>query len=51
VKTSYKPTQWRGKSVVYASIDPAEQKKQTFIGIIALSIFFLGLILIVWLTR
>jgi hypothetical protein len=34
----YKPSQWRGKRVVYQSIDPAEPKRETirfvvFIGV------------------
>jgi hypothetical protein len=51
MKTYYKPTQWRGKRVIYASIDPAERKKQTVIEWVAVSIFVLGISVIVWLTR
>jgi hypothetical protein len=51
MKTYYKPTQRRGKRVIYASTDPTERKKQTVIGWVALSIFVLGLGTIVWLIR
>jgi hypothetical protein len=51
MKTYYKPTQWRGKRVVYASIDPAERKRQTVIGWVVISIFVLGIGVIAWLTR
>jgi len=51
MKTYYKPTQWRGKRVIYASIDPAERKRQTVIGWVVISIFVLGIGVIAWLTR
>lgn len=51
MKTYYKPTQWRGKRLIFASTDPAERKKQTVIGWVTISIFVLGLGVIVWLTR
>ena len=51
MKTYYKPTQMRGKRVIYASTDPAERKKQTVIGWVALSIFVIGLGIIAWLIR
>ena len=51
MKTYYKPTQWRGKRVIYASIDPAEHKKQTVIGWVVISIVVLGLGVFAWLTR
>jgi hypothetical protein len=44
VKTYYKPTQMRGKRVVYASIDPAERKKQMIMGYVAISIVLFILI-------
>ena len=50
MKTYYKPTQWRGKHVIYASIDPAERKKQTIIGCVAISIVLMFGV-IVWLVR
>jgi hypothetical protein len=36
--THYKPSQWRGKRLVYQSIDPAEPRRETmkfavFIGV------------------
>jgi hypothetical protein len=49
--TYYKPTQGNGKRVTYVSIDPAEPKRQTVIGWVVLSIFVLGLGIIVWLIR
>jgi hypothetical protein len=51
MKTYYRPTQWRGKRVIYASIDPAERKRQTVIGWVVISIFVLGIGVIAWLTR
>ena len=51
MKTYYKPTQGNGKRVWYVSTDPAERKKQTVIGWVAISIFALGLGIIVWLIR
>jgi hypothetical protein len=47
--TYYRPTERRGKRVIFASIDPAEGKNQTVIGLIVFFIF-LGLCLIEWLT-
>jgi hypothetical protein len=38
MKTYYKSTEWRGKRGVYASIDPAERKRQTVIGWVAISV-------------
>lgn len=49
MKTFYKPTQWRGKRVVFASIDPNERKRQTVIGWTAVS-FVLVFIVIVWIV-
>jgi hypothetical protein len=51
MKTYYKPTQWRGKRVIYTSIDPAERKRQTVIGWVVISIFVIGIGAIAWLTR
>jgi hypothetical protein len=51
MKTYYKPTQWRGKCLIYISTDPAERKRQIVIGWLAVSIFALGLGFIVWLSR
>ena len=51
MKTYYKPTQMRGKRVRYASIDPAEPKRQTVIGWVVISIFVIGIGAIAWLTR
>jgi hypothetical protein len=51
MKTRYKPTQWRGKRVIYTPIDPAERKRQTVIGWVVISIFVLGIGPIAWLTR
>jgi hypothetical protein len=51
MKTYYKPTQFRGKRVIYASTDPAERKKQTVIEWVVFLIFVLGLGTIVWLIR
>ena len=48
MKTYYKPTQMRGKRVRYASIDPAEPKRQTVIGLVAISVVA-AFIVIVWL--
>jgi hypothetical protein len=42
VKTYYKPTQYRGKRMIYASTDLAERKKQTVIAWVAISVFLLG---------
>lgn len=50
MKTYYKPTQWRGKRVIYASIDPAEHKTQTIIGWIFVSMFLLLFGVIVWIA-
>jgi len=47
--TYYRPTKWRGKRVVEASIDPTERKRQTVIGCVLISIFVLGFGLIAWL--
>lgn len=41
--TYYKPSQWRGKRLVYRSIDPAESKRETIKGIA----LFIGSILFV----
>jgi hypothetical protein len=51
MKTYYKPTQWRGKRLIYASTDPAERKKQTVIAWVAISICVLGFGVIILLTR
>jgi hypothetical protein len=51
MKTYYKPTQGNGKRVWYVSTDPAERKKQTVIGWVAISIFILGMGVIAWLIR
>ena len=48
VKTYYKPTQRRGKQLIYASIDPAERKGLAVIDRFALPIFVL-LLVILWL--
>lgn len=49
MKTYYRPTQMRGKRVIYTSIDPAERKKQTIIGCVAISVFVLMFGVIIWL--
>jgi hypothetical protein len=46
--TYYRPTKWRGKRVVEASIDPAERRRHSAIGWVAI-IFVLGFGLIAWL--
>jgi len=51
MKTYYKPTQWRGKRVIYASIDPVERKRQTVIGWIVVPSVALAILVIAWLTR
>jgi hypothetical protein len=51
MKTYYKPTQYRGKRLIYASTDPVERKKQTVLAWVALSIFVLGLGVIAWIIR
>ena len=48
MKTFYKPTQWQGKRVVFASIDPGERKNQTVIGWVA-GLVVLAFIVIAWL--
>ena len=51
MKTSYKPTQWRGKRVVFTSMDPSEQKRETRKGWIVLSAFLLAVGVMMWLAR
>jgi hypothetical protein len=51
VKTYYKPTQMRGKRVIFASIDPAELRRQTVIGWIVVPTFAVAILVIAWLTR
>lgn len=54
MKTYYKPTQWRGKRVIFTSIDPAERKRRTVTTWVGISIVVLGFgvfAVIVWLTR
>ncbi len=41
MKTYYKPTEWRGKRVVFQSIDPAERKKQTRVMWIVFSVILI----------
>jgi hypothetical protein len=50
VKTYYKPSQWRGKRLIYVTTDPAERKKQTVIGWIVFSIVGLSIGVVAWLT-
>jgi len=54
MKTYYKPTQWRGKRMIFESIDPAERKRQAVVSWILFSTVSLGILgigVIVWLTR
>lgn len=51
MKAYYKPSQWRGKRLIYVTEDPAEHKKQAVIGWVLVSIFVLAMGVIVWLTR
>jgi hypothetical protein len=54
MKTYYKPTQWRGKSMIFESIDPAERKRQaarSWIVVLTIVLTFLGFGVIVWLSR
>ena len=54
MKHYYKPTQVRGKRVIFTSIDPAERKRQIVTTWVAISIVILGFgvfALIVRLTR
>lgn len=39
MKIYYNPTQMRGKRAIFASIDPAEPKRQTVLGLVFLCIF------------
>ena len=51
MKTYYKPTQWRGKGIIFESMDPAERKKRALISWILFPTTILGIVVIVWLTR
>jgi hypothetical protein len=51
MKTYYKPTEWQGKRVVYASIDPAERKRQTVIGWAAISVVLGFIVFVCLLSR
>lgn len=50
VPTYYKPTRMRGKRVVYRSIDPDEPRRETMKGIVLLTLFFIFMAVIVWLS-
>ena len=50
MKTYYKPSQFRGKRLIYVTTDPAESKKQTAIALIFVSIIVLGGV-IFWLSK
>jgi predicted nucleic acid-binding Zn ribbon protein len=50
MKTYYKPSQWRGKRMIFESIDPAERKRRAVISLILFSTIILGIV-VVWLTR
>ena len=45
--THYKPTQVRGKRVVYQSTDPDEPRRETIKGVVLLTIVVL-FILLIW---
>jgi len=47
--TFYKPTQYRGKRVIFTSQDPNERKRQNAIAWIAIALFF-AMPLLVWLV-
>jgi hypothetical protein len=53
--TYYRPTERRGKSIIYASIDPAEIKRRATVGRYvwpyAIPVFILLFALMVWLTK
>jgi hypothetical protein len=36
--THYKPSQWRGKRLVYKSLDPAEPRRETVKGVLFIGI-------------
>jgi len=50
MKTYYKPTQMRGKRVIYRSIDPAERKRQAVMRWVLFGVV-LGASIIDWLIR
>ena len=54
MKTYYKASQWRGKRMIFESIDPAERKRQRMTSWILFSTFTLVILgggVILWLTR
>ncbi len=51
MKTYYKPSQWRGKRMIFESLDPAERKERAVRLWIAVSLLILLFGLVVWLSR